>query len=136
VRALYKSASGTDRLAGGLARADRIDAPGAGAEGHDLQQAAGHRDVLQQVDHLVLVAHVAVEGKGRNDREQREGGGDMAGLEAGHQQQAATEFHRDGDGKGERREGQAAGGDVADGAGRRFQTPVLSANGRVHLILF
>jgi hypothetical protein len=37
-----------------------IEAVSAGAERHHLQQTTGDREVLQQMDHLILVAHGVV----------------------------------------------------------------------------
>ena len=38
------------------------------AEGNDLQEAAGDRNVLEKVDELVLVAQIVVEAQGSGDR--------------------------------------------------------------------
>lgn len=59
-----------------------IQAQGAGAEGGHLQQPAGDRQVLQEVDELVLVAQLVVEGQGRRHRKAGHHHGDEAGAVA------------------------------------------------------
>jgi 2-polyprenyl-6-methoxyphenol hydroxylase-like FAD-dependent oxidoreductase len=68
---------------GGVDPAPVVEAERAGTEGRDLQQAARHHHVLEEVDHLVLVGEVAVEGERRRQREQGQRRGDGAGLVAG-----------------------------------------------------
>ena len=47
--------------------APAIDAPGARAEGDQLQEATGHGDVLEEMYHLVRVAEIAMrDQRGRN----------------------------------------------------------------------
>src|SRR6266478_3260454 len=46
----------------------RVEAEARGAEGDDLQQPAGHREVLEEVDELVLVGEMIVEGERRRHR--------------------------------------------------------------------
>jgi hypothetical protein len=50
----------------------RVEAEATGAKRHDLQQSAGHRNVLEEVKELVLVAEVAVEDQGRRHAEDGE----------------------------------------------------------------
>ena len=70
--AVPPSVAGSDHLGEGAALAQRVDAEGVDAKGDHLQQAAGHRELLRQVDELVLVTQRAVEGRGGHDREQRQ----------------------------------------------------------------
>ena len=46
-----------------------VDAERAGSERNDLQQTAGHRDVLEEVDELVQVREIAVEPDRGRERE-------------------------------------------------------------------
>ena len=88
-----------------------VDAEGPRAERSDLQQSARDHDVLEEVDHLVLVGEVAVERHRRGEREQHQRGRDEASPEAGDQQDAAAELDGHGDGESQRREGQSHGTD-------------------------
>src|SRR5260370_29319370 len=64
----------------------RIEAEPAGAEGGHLEQSAHDHQVLQEMDHLVLVGKVAVETERRRQDEDSHRGGDRAGHGAGQQQ--------------------------------------------------
>src|SRR6266851_2141046 len=57
-----------------------IDAQRAGAVGHQQQKASGDRDVLQEHDHLHLVAEVVVEDERAQQGEAAKQEGDNAGL--------------------------------------------------------
>jgi len=45
----------------------RIEAEATGAERNDLQKAACHRDILEEVDELVLIAQLVMECQSRRD---------------------------------------------------------------------
>jgi len=51
-------------------RLPRIEAQPPAAERRDLQQAAGYRHILEEVDHLVLVGKGGVEDRRRRQRKQ------------------------------------------------------------------
>src|SRR5947207_259777 len=69
----WHSASGR----GSLFSPIRVEAEPAGPERNDLQQAAGYRDVLEEVDELVQVCQVAVEAsRGRKGEERQRPGSD------------------------------------------------------------
>src|SRR5437879_7771366 len=85
-------ATGTDKTPGAETR---IETEPAGAEGGHLKQAAHDHQVLQEMDHLVLVGEVGVEAECRRQDEDSQRGGDRAGLVAGEQQQAAADLGRD-----------------------------------------
>ena len=73
-----------------------VDAEGAGAEGKDLQQPTCDRDILEEVDHRILVRKVIVEGECRRDRENCHDRCHDPGLVAEHEENAATNLDGDG----------------------------------------
>src|SRR5260221_7770495 len=87
----------------------RIEAEPAGAEGGHLKQAAHDHQVLQEMDHLVLVGEAGVEAERRRQGEDSHRSRDRAGLVAQQQRQAAANFDRDGDAVGPGRQRQADG---------------------------
>jgi hypothetical protein len=60
------------------------------SEGCDLQEAARHGEVLQEVDQLVLIREVRVKGKRGNHAEACENERDKAGAKSGDQRKAAA----------------------------------------------
>lgn len=52
--------------------ATRVQAEASCAVGHDLQQTAGHRDVLEEVNELVLIGQSTVEDHRSEDTEKRQ----------------------------------------------------------------
>jgi hypothetical protein len=64
----------------------------AGTQGVDLEQAAGHGDVLQEVEELVLIAQGVVEDERRNDREDGQRQRGVARAVADDQQRTCAEF--------------------------------------------
>src|SRR5947207_2789010 len=61
-------------------------------ESYDLKQATRHHDVLEEVDHLVLVGEVAVERHTRDHRKHCQRKSDRPNLVASDQQEATAEF--------------------------------------------
>jgi hypothetical protein len=77
--------------------APAIDAPGARAEGDQLQEATGHGDVLEEMYHLVRVAEIAMrDQRGRNALHRQYDPG-WTRLIADDEQNAADAFDDDGD---------------------------------------
>ena len=76
-------------------RLPAVEAECAGSESDDLEQAASHGDILQEMDHLVLVGEIMMKEQGGHDREDGHGEGDDPGLESDHQQDAAADFDGD-----------------------------------------
>jgi hypothetical protein len=83
-----------------------VDTECTGTECDDLQQATCHHDVLEKINHLVLVRKVAMECRRGDEREQRKHRSDSASLESGNEQKTAAQLDRDGNGKSQGREGQ------------------------------
>src|SRR5207253_6585923 len=96
-----------------------VEAKPTGTECDDLQETAGHCDILEEVDELALVSQVAVEAECRRHREDRQNRRDEARTITDDQCCAAENFDNDGNGKSKRSEGQAGGCDVADRGGGR-----------------
>lgn len=69
-----------------------VEAVSAGAERHDLEQAAGHCNVLEEVDELVEVAEIVVERQCRGNAEKGKDQSNDAGLEAEDQGDAAHDL--------------------------------------------
>ena len=57
----------------------RVQAVAASPKGHDLQQASGHGDVLEEMNELVEVREIGVEAQCRCDAEQGQAGRDETG---------------------------------------------------------
>src|ERR1700750_1231720 len=77
-------------------RIARVQAVAAGPKVRDLQQSAGHHDVLEKVDHLILVGEIAVKEHRRCQNEQGQSESDRTGLKAKYQQQATTDLEGNG----------------------------------------
>jgi len=58
----------------------RVQAEGACAEGGKLQEAASHSDVLEEMDHLVLIAQSVMKHRCRRDTIERDNERGGAGL--------------------------------------------------------
>src|ERR1700690_3262325 len=95
-----------DELSRFKRRVPVVDTKCTGTEGDDLQQATCHHDVLEEINHLVLVRKVAMEGHCSDEREQRKHSSPRASLESGNEQKPAAQLDRDGNGKSQGREGQ------------------------------
>src|SRR6516165_2190807 len=96
-----------------------VQAESARSEGGHLQKTAGHRDVLEEMDELVLVGEVVMECERGGDRERGKQCGRDASLVTGDQGQTATDLDRNGDRISKRGERQAHRGNVADGVAWR-----------------
>src|SRR5260221_3635769 len=93
---MRSSSLGCGTKTGGTPGAEAsIEAEPAGAEGGHLKQAAHDHQVLQEMDHLILVGEVGVEAERRRQGEDSHRGGDRTGPVAEQQQQAAAHLHRD-----------------------------------------
>ena len=102
-----------------LSPAAGVKAESARSEGDHLQKTASHRDVLEEMDELVLVGEVIVECERRGDREHSKQRGRDAGLVTDDQGQTATDLDRYGDRISDPRVGKARRGNIANGeAGR------------------
>ena len=62
-----------------------VQAESARSEGDHLQETAGHRDVLEEMDELILVGEVVVECERSGNRERSKQRGRDAGLVTGDQ---------------------------------------------------
>src|SRR5580698_7294705 len=91
-----------------------VHAQGTGAEIHDLQQTAGEHDVLEEVNHLVLIREVSMKGKGRCQRKQGHHQRNGAGTVAAHEQCATPYFHQQRDDPRQLRQRQSDAADVCD----------------------
>ena len=60
-----------------------VEAERSRAESDDLQQSARHHDVLQEVDHLILIGEMGVKRHRRRQGKQRQSRGNDASLETG-----------------------------------------------------
>jgi len=81
-----------------IARLPRIEAVCAGTEMCNLQEAAGDHDILQKVDHLILVGEVVMEEDGRRQSEPGKGDCHRPHTKAKKQAQATAHLENDGDG--------------------------------------
>ena len=68
-----------------LSPAAGVQAEAARSEGDHLEETAGHRDVLEEVDELILVGEVVVECERGGNRERSKQRGRDAGLVTGDQ---------------------------------------------------
>src|SRR5690242_13117497 len=73
-----------------------VDTDCARAEARDLKQTARQHDVLEEVDHLILVGKVAVERYRSHQCEKCQHDCHQASLEACDQQEPAAEFNGNG----------------------------------------
>jgi hypothetical protein len=87
--------------------APRIDAPATRPEGGKLKETARHGDILQKMDHLVLIAKVAVRDERGDDAPGRQDNPCQARLIADNEQYAADAFHQDRNGRGNERKRKA-----------------------------
>src|SRR5437016_14467827 len=76
-----------------------VDAQRAGAVRHQQQKATGDRNVLEEHDHLDLVAEVVVEDEGGQQGKTGEKYGGDAGFPAGDDGEGAEDLSGDDDGK-------------------------------------
>ena len=72
-----------------------VDTERTGAEGNDLKQPAGHREILQEVSHLIRVGEVVVETECRGDGEDRHDDCCGPGLKADNKKHAAAKLDGD-----------------------------------------
>src|SRR5258706_9295116 len=111
------------RYLASLSTAIRVEAEPTGSERNDLQQTAGNRDVLEEVDELVQIREVAVEADRGRERVDREcSGGDLRPV-ANEQRKPSRELDQNRDPISERRKRQADGGDVSDRGGGCLELP-------------
>ena len=75
----------------------RVKAEAAGAERNDLQKATRHRDILEEVDELVLIAQLVVECQSRCDREYGKDGGRPTGMKSQDESNRARDLDDDRD---------------------------------------
>jgi hypothetical protein len=85
----------------------RIEAPATCPEGGKLKEAAGHGDILQEMDHLVLIAEVAVRDERGGDAPSRQDNPCQARLITNNEQYAADAFHHDRNDRGNERKRKA-----------------------------
>src|SRR5471032_421105 len=79
----------------GVSTTASIEAEATGTEGHDLQQTTGHRDVLEEVNELVLIVQRMMEGQCRDDAERCQDCGYDTGAITCDQRQATAHFNND-----------------------------------------
>jgi len=72
-----------------------VDAERTRAEGNDLKQPTGHREILQEVNHLILVGEVVVETECRGDGEDRHDACHDPRLKADDKKHPAAELDGD-----------------------------------------
>jgi hypothetical protein len=87
------------------------------AKRHQLEQSTCNRDVLEEVDELVLVGEIVVERERRRNREQGHHPGNETGAVADYQGNAARHFDQHGEREAKRGKGKARTGDHPDGCG-------------------
>jgi len=63
---------------------------------HDLQQTPGHHEVLQEVDHLVLIRKMTMKNDRGREREHGKRKRRRCGSKSNNKQQAATNLEHDG----------------------------------------
>jgi hypothetical protein len=85
----------------------RIEAPATCPEGGKLQEPARDGDILQEMDHLVLIAEVAVSDHCGGDAPQRQNNPGEARLIADNEQYAADAFDQDRNDRGNERKRKA-----------------------------
>src|SRR5882672_246865 len=74
---------------------------------HDLQQTPDHHDVLQEVDHLVLIRKMMMKKDGGREREPGKRERRLCGAKSKNKQQAAAKLEHDGDQPTEGSQGQS-----------------------------
>ena len=85
------------------------------AERHHVQQAARDRDVLKEVDELVLITQMVVEERGGHESEDSEDTGDNASAIAERKHDATDNLDESGEAECYRWQRQSDGLDVTDG---------------------
>src|SRR5205823_7226592 len=115
----WHSASGRSSLSSPI----RVEAERTGPERNDLQQAAGYRDVLEEVDELVQVREVAVEASRGRKGEERQRPGSDSRVVADEQCEPSHEFDQNGERIPDLRKRQPGGRDVPDRAGGCLELP-------------
>src|SRR3984957_2787678 len=78
-----------------------IDADRTRAIGHDLKQAAGHDQVLDEMERLVGISEIRMKEHGCRQAEQREHDCNDARLKAEYNQKTTADFYGDGPGVGQ-----------------------------------
>src|ERR1700741_416460 len=96
-----------------------IQAHAATAEGNHMQEAAGDRDILEEVDELVLVAEIAMEEHGGSKREQEKHPCGNPRAIAEQKSNSSDDLDERGETERDRRQRQSDGLDVADRHRRR-----------------
>src|SRR5260370_36085873 len=84
-----------------------IQAEASGAKMRDLQEPADDHDVLQKMDHLILVGEIPVKEDCRCQSEHGEAERDLSRTKTEHQQQATTDLEANGNRPAERSQLQA-----------------------------
>src|ERR1700741_1918519 len=91
--------------------ASAVDAKSPRAKRCDLEQSTGHHHILEEVDHLVRVSKIAVEGCRSGERKKRERNSGQTSPETHDEQNAATNLQSDSKSEGNWRQGQTRGTD-------------------------
>jgi len=100
------------------------------AKGNDLQQPARHRDVLDEVEQLVLVGEIIVEDECRRYREDSAHRGTDTRAVARNQSEPTEDLDKNGDREPDLREREADRLDVADRGGGSWRRGQPSSTGR------
>jgi len=74
---------------------------------HDLQQTSGHHDVLQEVDHLILIRKMMMKKHGGRERKHGKRERHRCGSKSKNKQQTAANLEHDGDQPTERSQRQS-----------------------------
>src|SRR6266404_6671706 len=111
-----------------------VDAERSRTEGCDLEQTACYGDVLEEMDHLVLIGEVVMKEYCRREREHGHAGGDERRPVADREKQAASDLYYDGDEITGDRQRQAGRSDVGLGDCGRcdFAKTAQNKNGCYH----
>src|SRR5882757_9197468 len=97
----------------GIALMARVQAEASGSKMRDLQQPADNHDVLEKMDHLILIGEIPVKEDRRCQSEHGEAERDLSRTKAEHQQQTATDLEGNGNRPAERGQRQADTADIA-----------------------
>src|SRR6516225_1908913 len=89
-----------------------VEAEGAGTEGDDVKEPAGHHQVLVEVDHVVLISGRQMHAKSSAKADQGKQSGGPSAVETREQRQAAEQMHRYRDPDGDARGGYMNTGEV------------------------
>src|SRR6516165_4196414 len=90
-------------------RSATVETKCSGAERDNLKETASHGDVLQEVNHLILVCEVMMEAQRRRHTEDSHDERGEPGLQAQEEEDAAADFDDDGDEVSEHRSRQSSG---------------------------